>query len=302
MVTPGKLTRWKVGQVTEAAPLDFRSFDRVPCFDPGLVAERVNAAIPVLTLRLGRYLRCPVELGLLTITEKDQENSCLGPESAGHSISIRFPGQNACGVLSLGNELVPIFVDLILGGSGAHGEPIQRRLTELERSLLHAAFEIICDELSILWNGRPFRLAETRELWTETDPQTRQLLSRQVEIPFAVKCREHPGRLSLILPSTILFPPQKTLADHDGVDPGEVRERVLERLNEAPVCLEASIEGLTATLATLAALQPGDVLAFDCPSSASIQLLINGSGQFEGRLAEKNGGRVLAVERKCRRC
>jgi len=209
-------------------------------------------------------------------------------------MAISVPHRPESGWLSVSEALLPALIDLALGGTGSHAEPLERPLTELEKSLVRAIFEMACEELASLWSGAGELSVGLHEML----PQRRILRCGPmivIALGLSLPNLTLQGALSLALCREVLFGPRQINGEQRSVRDGATPSQILARLLNSHVVAEPHLGHLEARIGDLLALQVGDVLVFDCPASRPLYLALNGVDRFRGRLVEREGQRVFLI-------
>jgi len=277
----------------EPAPVDFREVIRVSPADLNRILELVRGLLPNLALRLSSFFRCPVELEAREIAEQGAA-ALESPQPGGYAMAVSFPHKPHCGRLGISGEILPVLIDLALGGSGNQLETVERPLTELEKSLVRAIFEIACEELGPLWGEAGIRGAEICEIpadWATSHYGS--MITIDIEISLTAPAVR--GRMDVDLCRDVVLRLPAEMGAQPGSRGGSLSSLILARLKDSQVEMEAHLGDVEVRIGDLLALQSGDVLVFDCPSSTPLRLAVNGSDRFLGRFGEKGGRRVVVI-------
>lgn len=277
----------------EPAPVDFWEVIRLSPVDMKRIHELVQGILPSLALRLRSFFRCPVELEAGEIAERNA-GVLEPPEHSGYAVAVSFPNKPNCGRLGVSGEILPVLIDLALGGAGNQLESIERPLTELEKSLMRTIFEIACEELAPLWSDAGIHPAEIHEIRSGREPGHYGSMIT-IDLGISLPAPGVHGRINIELCRDVVLRPPTEAGMHTDSRGGSLSSLILARLKDSHIQMEAHLGDVEVRIGDLLALQSGDVLVFDCPPSTPLRLAVNGSDRFLGRFGDKAGRRVILI-------
>lgn len=193
-------------------------------------------------------------------------------------------------------------IDLLLGGEGKGGD-LGREITGIEEQILESVMRIVCRELQTAWQAiaLEFRFGKRQPVG-----QAQRLMvpeEKNLCLSLEVKMAETSGTLNMALPAVVsnalLRKIAADLSYHRRSGPAEARLRIEKRLLDAYFRLDLFTPDLTASLQTLADLQPGTLLPFPTSISAPAVLMVDDKEVCRAmpvRVNSRRAARVISVE------
>jgi flagellar motor switch protein FliM len=193
-------------------------------------------------------------------------------------------------VLDLGSEFASFCVDRLLGGSG----PValrDRALTALEQKVVQIVADRIAGHVADAWGDHvPMEFRPTR---FESIPDMIQLGSRDDPVlvgNLQVQTREWDSLILLCLPFPVLEKfftgpraSQVLAGGRDREQRDEARRQIEEVLWSTSVEVSVRIPTFRAPIATLAGLEPGQVLPTRIPTGEPVEVRLSGQRRFLGQ-------------------
>lgn len=185
------------------------------------------------------------------------------------------------GVLEMPLPAVMSCVDHMLGGPGTQDQP-ERALTDIESVVITGLVERLLD-------GLRYAVSELVAIdpvacGVEYSPQFAQVASGNdvmVATTLAVRINDHPHRLTVCMPFNGLLPHLTAAAAPAPVSSRERAERTAaaevlnRRFLDVPVDVSVRFRRTQLSPAVFAALSPGDVLRFEHPASAPLDVIVD---------------------------
>jgi flagellar motor switch protein FliM len=191
-------------------------------------------------------------------------------------------------------------VDYMLGGPGRTDQP-QRQLTEIETGVARGLIERLLGELryslAAIMNFEPVITG------VEYSPQFAQVAGASdvmVAMHFEVKVGERSFHASLCMPFSGLHPHLVRAAAPTPVSDRERAQRARSaaelrgQFQRVPVDVAVRLRPTTLSPTDLAALQPGDAIRLNHPSSAPLEVVVDGIN-FAHATAGTSGFRLAAL-------
>jgi len=220
-------------------------------------------------------------------------------DSAGGIVNlIRMTPLPGRALLILEGNLVYVFVDRVLGGSGkAHYNP-EREITDIEIALMEVVLKHINRGLEAAW-GKVVEVKPTFESSSVDIELVQTALGN--EIVFAVLLEIHisdvTGMMTFVIPLNLLQPIAQALRPHLLVmqQQEESKERSLriENLHDTPVPVVVELGDAELLFGELLQLQPGDVIRLNRDVEEELPVTVNGRVKFFCRPGVR--GRTLAA-------
>lgn len=249
---------------------------------------------------LSAYLRAYVVANLVSVEQlsfKEFSHSLLSPTCLA---TLSMEPFDSMAVLEINPALTFPLLEMLLGGNGKMPAQPNRKITEVEESVLECILRLLLNDLRTAWQGvaeMKFKLASH-----ETEPQLLQILAPNeaiVAIGMDVRVGDSSGMINLAIPSMVVkmlrnrFDQQWSLRRNEATEAEQAR--ILGLIQPARLHLDARLQGPTLLLEDLLRLSAGDVLVFDHRADRSLDLLVNGVKKYEGRVAVAGQRRVFRV-------
>ena len=284
-----------------AERFDFRRPDRIPKSQVRAIHLLHDVFVRNLVSSLSAYLRSYLTVNLVSVEQLSYAEFLEGLPSPTCMVSIGLRPYDGNGVLELNPALVFPIIEMLLGGTGKLSASIQRDITEIEQKLLDGVFRIILNDLREAWKGVT-EIDFTIESM-ETEPQLLHVLAPNeavVAVGVEIRIAEVVGMMNIALPSIVIKMMRQKFDQQWSVRKTQASEgeqsRLLNMLRGASLMVEARLEGLDVSVRTLLELQVGNVVVFDRPVTAPVELFLNSRYQFSGQLVSTGQRRAFAVE------
>ncbi|MBZ5724898.1 MAG: flagellar motor switch protein FliM [Acidobacteriia bacterium] len=285
-----------------AVKFDFRRPDRIPKSQVRAIHLLHDTFVRNLVSSLSAYLRSYLTVNLVSVEQLSYAEFLDGLPSPTCMVSLGLSPYDGSGVLELNPSLAFPILEMLLGGNGKSSAAIKRDLTEIEQKLLDGLFRIILHDLREAWKGVTpvdFTIESM-----ETEPQLLHLLAaNEAVVSSAVELRvgETVGMMNIAMPSIVVKMMRQKFDQQWSVrkthaSPGE-QMRLLRRLREATLTVEARLDGPSLKVRDLLGLREGHLLTFDYPVERPIELLVNGSPRFTGQVVSTGKKRASLIER-----
>ncbi len=283
-----------------AARFDFSRPDRIPKSQIRAIHLLHDTFVRNLVSSLSAYLRSYLMVNLVSVEQLSYTEFLEGLPSPTCLVSLGLRPYAGNGVLELNPSLVFPVLEMLLGGTGRSSAPVQRDLTEIEQKLLDGLIRIILQDLREAWKGVT-EVEFTIEA-IETEPQLLRVLARNeavVTIAVEIRIGEIVGMMNIALPSIVIRMMRQKFDQQWSVHKSQANDldqaRLLDRLHQASISLEARLEGLTISVRDLLALGEGQVVAFDRAIGCPTELLANGKRQYVGQVVSTGRRRGFLV-------
>ena len=276
---------------------DFRKLDAVA----PEVLRRIQLVTEAFARRmsssLSAYLRRYVDASPLSIEQLSFAEflAKLTPPTCIRTLVLQRVDGTA--VLELSPELAFAALEALLGSRRSTPEIPSRDLTEAEHSIVESALRILLLDLNEAWTP----LAQMGFTLDRQSPPPDQALSATegvVLTSFDVRIGDVSGQVNIATPSAVLKRLQKDITrDKDlGRSANEMhRERLMRLLKRSRVSAELAIQGPRFPAASLAALNPGDVLVLNHPCDRPLDLLLDGARKFTAAVIPSSARRSASL-------
>jgi flagellar motor switch protein FliM len=287
---------------TPAVKFDFRRPDRIPKSQVRAIHLLHDTFVRNLVSSLSAYLRSYLTVNLVSVEQLSYAEFLDGLPSPTCIVSLGLSPYDGNGALELNPSLVFPILEMLLGGTGKGSAIIVRDITEIEQKLLDGLFRIILHDLREAWKGVTpvdFTIESM-----ETEPQSLHLLAPNeavVAIGVELRLGETVGMMNIALPSMVIKMMRQKFDQQWSVRKSHVsageQGRIMRRLREASLTLEARLEGPTLTVEDLLGLTEGHLLTFDYPVERPVELLVNGVHKYTGQMVSTGRKRACLVDR-----
>jgi flagellar motor switch protein FliM len=286
---------------TPTVKFDFRRPDRIPKSQVRAIHLLHDTFVRNLVSSLSAYLRSYLTVNLVSVEQLSYAEFLDGLPSPTCIISLGLSPYDGSGVLELNPSLVFPILEMLLGGTGKGSATIQRDITEIEQKLLDGVFRIILHDLREAWKG--VTAVDFTIESMETEPQLLHLLAPNeavVSIGVELRIGESVGMMNIAMPSIVIkmmrqkFDQQWSVRKSHASAGDQVR--ILRKLREATLSLEARLEGPTVSMRDLLRLKEGHLLMFDYPVERPVELLVNGTHKYSVQMASTGRKRACQIE------
>ncbi len=304
-IETGKVDTTSVPKVeAEVSPFDFANQDRI-----------IRGRMPTLEILndfFARLLRSPLSLmlrkGLDIIPQALQlikygefTRTCSIPCSL-HVFKIDPLRGHA--LLILDSKLVFSFIDILMGGTGKMGSPIEGRdFTAIEVKLIHKVVIVVLTELEKVWNTvHPVTVQYIR---SEFNPQFASIVPPSdlvLVIPFGVESEQFGGLITLCIPYSNLEPIKAKLysgyqTEHLEMDRGWI-ERFVDQLKRSEVEIVVEFGKTFIPAQKLLNLKVGDILPLRKEASELILARVQGVPKFGGKAGIYGSNKAFQIEER----
>ncbi|RMH20098.1 MAG: hypothetical protein D6701_04165, partial [Gemmatimonadetes bacterium] len=206
---------------------------------------------------------------------------------ASYIMSVNGPAGPHQAVMDFGHEFAYFLVDRLLGGSGRIVSP-DRGLTPMERMVVRLVADRIALQLSEAWED--YAKLDVKVTGFESIPEMLQVANREDTVLVAnirVTMDNTSSLLLLCLPFGILerfFTSQsdrRVQVAQGNPEERAVDQRAIERtLRTSKVTVGARLPPFMLNMRTLAAIEPGAILATGLPPESDLEIYVAGQKRF----------------------
>lgn len=288
----------------EIRPYDFKRPERVSKDQMRALEQLHEAFGRNFGAALSGFLRTIIEVKVANIEQLTYAEFIQGlpnPTSFNLLSCAPLEGQMC---LEISPLIIYPIIDRLLGGSNAELFIPQRPLTQIEQRLVSKITDRATSGLSEAWAGIipvQFKLDAT-----ESNPQLVQIVPPNevvVVVGFELKMGSRAGTMSLCIPFNVIEPVVEKLASQSwlaykrGKSGDDLRHRLSDKLNRAPLLSTALLAETTITLQDLLNMSPGDIIVTEKSASDPMVLTIEDRKKFLGNLGQYKGHRAIKVRR-----
>jgi flagellar motor switch protein FliM len=285
----------------KAVPYDFRRPDRIAKDQLRAIHLLHENFARNLSSSLSAYLRAYVMVNLISVEQLSFAEFCRFLPTPSYLVALRMKPFDGNAALELNPSLIFPVLEMLLGGSGKGSTNIARKVTEIEQILLDGLYRIILENLKQAWHAVAVIdfVIEARE----TEPQLLQVLAPNeavVAVTIEIRVGESVGMMNLGVPSITIKMLRQRFDQQWSIRKTEVtaqqQARNLDVLKSSRLEAEVRLRGNALLLRDLLDLQPGDVLSFDHSVNRPVELAINGTPKFKGRVGMAGRKRAFVPE------
>ncbi len=279
---------------------NFGRSDRIPKPQIKAIQNLYENFARDLTIAFSAYLRDYVMINIISVEQISYAEFLESLTSPTCLISMRVQPFGEISVLELSPAVCSAVVEILMGGHAKHPTKFDRKLTEIEQSVLEGLIRLVLNNLKAAW--RSVHDVEFEIDGQETDPQVFRVLAPNdgiVAAAIEVRVGENVGMMNIGMNSITAarlrekIERNKSYKKVAGEDEQEQRLRLFER---SFLELEAFLQGSPLKVNELLNLSVGDVLLFDLPVEATADLLVNRLAKYRGQVVSAGNKRAFLVE------
>lgn len=280
---------------------DFRRSDRIPKEQMRALRVVHDTFARGLSSSLSAYLRTYVTVNLISVEQLSfrEFTTCLPAPTC--IATMRVAPFEEAAILEINPTLAFPLIEVLLGGGKLKPVPIEREMTDIERQIFDSLLTLILQNLSLAWQS--VARVEFSIESHETEPGLLHVLPQNeaiVSIATEIQIGETSGMMNIGVPSSIVkllrqkFDQQwssrrATIADEEG-------SRMLERIRDAGIRIDARLEDSTVAFADVLRLSPGDVLMLDSSTNEPALVLVNGIPKFRAQVTISDRRKAVQIE------
>jgi flagellar motor switch protein FliM len=256
-----------------------------------------------LASSLSAYLRSYVGLNLVSLEQISYSEFLDGLSFPTCMAYIGMTPYEGTAVLEMNMTLMFTLIELLMGSKGRSTMTVQRKITDIEKSIMQTLLRVILRDLSDAWTSVAKIDFSVQSLASE--PQLMHVLApAEAVIVIAVDVRIGPvsGLMNLAIPSIFIKRLRHKFDQLQTVRRAHINDidqlRISKLIQDVALRLSAVLDGGTISARALVDIEPGNVLVFDHPIDRPIKAALNGREKWTGRIAANHDKLVFqAVER-----
>ena len=286
----------------EVAAFDLSHLDRIPKSQLRALHMVHENFVRNLASSLSAYLRSYVVLNLVSLEQISYAEFLDGLSFPTCIANVGLNPYDGTGVLEMNMTLMFTFMELLMGSKGRRAAPVQRKITDIEKSIMQTLLRVVLLDLREAWRNVADVDFSVQSLASE--PQLMHVLApAEAVIVIAVDVRvgEVTGLMNLAIPSIFIKRLRNKFEILQRVRKAHASEQdhkiVADLLQDVLLKFEACIEGGKIPARTLVDLEPGDVLMLDHAADKPLQASMNGEPKWQGYIAAQKENLVFEVTR-----
>ena len=272
----------------DTSTFDFERLDRVPKSQLRALHLVHENFVRSVASSLSAYLRSNFVLNLVSLEQISYSEFVDKLESPTCLAYIGMQPHEGIALLELNMGLMFALIELLLGSKGQAAVAPQRKITDIEKSLVQTLLKLVLRDLSEAWKSVADLSFSLQGL--ESEPQLLHVLAPTeavIEIDIEVKVEGTSGLMHLAIPS-IFIKRLRTKFDLMRQVRRKSREadqlHIAHLLQPAELLFEAWIDGGRISTQDLINLKIDDVLVLDNPDSDAIRGSLNGRCVWSGSM------------------
>jgi flagellar motor switch protein FliM len=272
---------------SEVAVFDLSHLDRIPKSQLRALHMVHENFVRNLASSLSAYLRSYVALNLVSLEQISYAEFLEGLSFPTGIAYIGLSPYDGTAVLELSLSLMFAFMGVLMGSKGRPGAPIQRKITDIEKSIMQTLLRVVLLDLREAWRSVADIDFSVQSLASE--PQLMHVLApAEAVIVIAVDVRvgEVTGLMNLAIPSIFIKRLRNKFEQLQRVRKAHANESdhivVAELLQDVILDFKAYIDGGKIPAHVLADLEPCDILMLDHGADKPLKASLNGEPKWEG--------------------
>lgn len=273
---------------------DFSRLDRIPKSLVRVVHALFETFIRNLATSLPGYLRTYVSPSLVSLEQISYGEFLEGLETPSCIAYVGLRPVDGTMLIGLGRPMVFGAVELLLGGEPDQGGAPARKLTEIEKNLIHNLLRVMLADFREAWRTVADIEFEVQQL--ADDPHGLRVLTSAeaiVAVSIEIKMGDTTSMVNMAIPSIFI----KRLRDRldrlqtvqQSASRREDRARMAKLLKHAQMDFEVRLDGGMVSSRDLASLSVGEVVVLEHPLDRPLSAYLNGHPTFRGRVAAGDG-------------
>jgi flagellar motor switch protein FliM len=278
----------------EVTDFDLSHLDRIPKSRLRAIHLVHESFVRNLASTLSAYLRSYVGLNLVSLEQISYSEFLEGLSFPTFMVYIGMHPYEGTSVLEMNMPLMFSLMELLMGSKGKNSSmPLQRKITDIEKSIMQVLVRVILRDLSDAWRSVAKIDFSVESLASE--PQlTHVMAPAEAVIVIAIDMRvgQVSGLLNLAIPSLFIKRLRDRFEQLQTVIKAQVSEadqlRMAKLIQEVVLEFTAVLDGGAISARALVDLEPGQVLLFDHPIDRPVKAALNDSDKWTGKIAANN--------------
>ncbi len=284
----------------EAAPFDLSHLDRIPKSQLRALHMVHENFVRNLASSLSAYLRSYVALNLVSLEQISYSEFLDGLSFPTCIAYVGLSPYDGTAVLELNTTLMFTFMELLMGSKGRPSVAVQRKITDIEKSIMQTLLRVVLQDLSDAWKSVADVKFAVQSLASE--PQLMHVLAPSeavIVIAVDVRVGTISGLMNLAIPSIFIKRLRHKFDQLQQVRKihKSLRDQALlaELMQDVELDFVASIDGGTIPARTLLEMEEGDVLLLDHPVDQPLTGTLNGDDKWHGNIILRRDKLVFEV-------
>lgn len=287
--TTADITKEHTPDVTS---FDLSHLDRIPKSQLRAIHLVHENFVRNLASSLSAYLRSYVGLNLVSLEQISYAEFLDGLSFPTCMAYIGMTPYEGTAVLEMNMTLMFTLIELLMGSKGRNGLAVQRKITDIEKSIMQTLMRVVLRDLAEAWSSVTKIDFAVQSLASE--PQLMHVLApAEAVIVIAVDVRigAVSGLMNLAIPSIFVkrlrhkFDQLQTVRRANVSDTDQLRiSKLIQGVN---LRFDAVLDGGSITARELLELEPGNVLVFDHPVDRPVKATLNERDKWMGSIVAR---------------
>jgi flagellar motor switch protein FliM len=285
------------GEPREEAAADVTTFDlshldRIPKTQLRALHMVHENFVRNLASSLSAYLRSYVALNLVSLEQISYSEFIDGLSFPSCIAYVSLSPYDGTAVLEMNASLTFMFLELLMGSKGRSTTTVQRKITDIEKSIMQTLLRVVLQDLREAWKSVTDIGFAVQSLASE--PQLTHVLAPAdavIVIAVDVNIGGVSGLMNLAIPSIFIKRIRLKFDQLQQVRKVQSNPRdrayINETVQEIMLNFDAFIDGGNITAKTLLDLKIDDVIIFDQPTDGPLKGLLNGQEKWSGTVVAK---------------
>lgn len=276
--------------IPEVAAFDLGHLDRIPKSQLRAIHLVHENFVRNLASSLSAYLRSYVGLNLVSLEQISYAEFLDGLSFPTCLAYIAMTPYEGTAVLEMNMTLMFTLVELLMGSKSRSAMPAQRKITDIEKSIMQTLMKVVLRDLKDAWSSVAAINFAVQSLASE--PQLMHVMApAEAVIVIAVDVRVGlvSGLMNLAIPSIFIKRLRHKFDQLQTVRKASVNEadqsRISRLIQDVTLRFDALLDGGTISARTLLELEPDNVLVFDYPLNRPIKAALNDRDKWMGTIA-----------------
>jgi flagellar motor switch protein FliM len=284
-----------------APPFEFDRLDRIAKSHLRVIELLHENFARDLASSLSGYLRTDASVRVVKLEQSSYSEFLADMSSPTCIVYVDLHPYEGKAVIELTSTLMFSLIELLLGGNGKTTVNMQRKITEIEKTLVQTLMRVVLSELSAAWKTVADIRFAVNSLASE--PQMRDVLApaeAQMVLTFEIRTGSNFGLMNLALPSIFIkrlrHKFEKLSQARKVASSTADRDRLSNLIQHATLTLEAHINGGSISPRRLLELEVGDVLVLEHSTDRKVSGLLNGCAKWLGSVVSREERLLFQVQ------
>ena len=286
----------------EIEAFDLKKLDKIPKSQlQSLHMVHENFARNVAS-SLSAYLRSYVMLNLVSLEQISYGDFLESVSSPACIAYLSLQPYDGAAILDLNTNLFFRLIEILLGSKEQSSPTVQRKITDIEKKLLHTILRVVLRDLHESWKSVAEIDFSVQSLASE--PQLLHMLApaeAMILIAIEVRLGSTSGLMNLAIPSIFIKRLRNNFEQLQRIRKTKAtpqdQTHLARLLQPAKLRLDVQLPGGIVSAETLFELKEGDVLTLDQPRNGEFSGLLNGKEKWGGQILERGGKLAFEVSR-----